>query len=71
MSPPHGQAHAHTLRGIALVMTAVFMFSSMDTVAKHLLRSYPLLPLIWARYAVHLVFMLVVFGTLIADRLVG
>jgi hypothetical protein len=55
MSAPHGHAHPHALRGILLVMTAVFMFSSMDTVAKHLLRSYPLPPFIWARYAVHLI----------------
>jgi drug/metabolite transporter (DMT)-like permease len=54
---PHN--HQHTLRGISLVMTAVLLFSSMDTAAKHVLRSYPLPPLIWARYAVHLIFMLV------------
>lgn len=54
--------HPHTLRGILLVMSAVFMFSSMDTIAKYLLRTYPLAPLIWARYAVHMVFMLVLLG---------
>jgi drug/metabolite transporter (DMT)-like permease len=59
MTAHHAHDHPHTLRGISLVMTAVFLFSSMDTVAKHVLRSYPLPPLIWARYAVHLVFMLV------------
>ena len=39
-------------------MSAVFLFSSMDTLAKYMLRTYPLPPLIWARYAVHMVFML-------------
>jgi drug/metabolite transporter (DMT)-like permease len=58
-----GHGHPHTLRGILLVMSAVFMFSSMDTIAKYLLRSsYPLPPLIWARYAVHMVFMLVLLA---------
>ena len=52
----------HFFRGVALMMTAVFMFSSMDTLAKFMLRSYPLVPLIWARYFVHLVFMLVLLG---------
>ncbi|HZP91340.1 MAG TPA: DMT family transporter [Burkholderiales bacterium] len=49
--------HAHQrrmLRGIALMMSAVFMFSSMDTLAKYLLRSYPLAGLLWARYVVNL-----------------
>lgn len=39
-------------------MSAVFLFSSMDTLAKHVLQSYPLPPLIFARYAVHTVLML-------------
>jgi drug/metabolite transporter (DMT)-like permease len=60
MTTPHPHDHPHTLRGIFLIMTAVFLFSSMDTVAKYVLRAYPLPPLIWARYAVHMVFMLVV-----------
>jgi drug/metabolite transporter (DMT)-like permease len=52
--------HAHPLRGVLMVMLAVFLFSSMDTLAKHMLRreAYPIPPLIWARYAVHLVFMI-------------
>ena len=56
--------HAHPLRGILLILLAVFMFSSMDTLAKHMLRreSYPLAPLIWARYSVHLIFMLALFA---------
>jgi drug/metabolite transporter (DMT)-like permease len=37
----------------------VFLFSSMDTLAKFVLKGYPLPGLIWARYAVHLVFMIV------------
>jgi drug/metabolite transporter (DMT)-like permease len=62
MTAAHAQDHPHTLRGILLVMSAVFMFSSMDTIAKYVLRSYPLPPLIWARYAVHLVFMLLLLA---------
>jgi drug/metabolite transporter (DMT)-like permease len=54
--------HPHTLRGIALVTSAVFLFSSMDTIAKYVLRSFPLPPLIWARYAVHLAFMVVLLA---------
>jgi drug/metabolite transporter (DMT)-like permease len=55
-----GTLHAHPLRGVLLVMLAVFLFSAMDTLAKHMLKreAYPIGPLIWARYAVHLAFML-------------
>ena len=49
----------HTLRGIALIMAAVFMFSAMDTLAKFMLKAdYPVAGLIWARYAVNLLVML-------------
>ncbi len=52
--------HAHPMRGVLLIMLAVFMFSSMDTLAKHMLKreSYPISPLIFARYGVHLLFMI-------------
>lgn len=43
-------------------MVAVFMFSAMDTLAKYMLRSYPLGPLIWARYFIQLLFIAVLFG---------
>jgi drug/metabolite transporter (DMT)-like permease len=50
--------HPQLFRGILLIMLAVFLFSSMDTLAKFMLRSYPLAPLIWARYTVHFAFMI-------------
>lgn len=52
--------HAHPLRGMLLIMLAVFMFSAMDTLAKHMLKreAYPISPLIFARYGVHLLFMI-------------
>jgi drug/metabolite transporter (DMT)-like permease len=58
------QHSSRLLRGIMLIMLAVFLFSSMDTLAKFMLKRerYPLPPLIWARYAVHLLFMLVLLA---------
>ncbi|MBL8533024.1 MAG: DMT family transporter, partial [Betaproteobacteria bacterium] len=50
------------MRGVGLIMVAVFMFSSMDTLAKHMLRSYPIPPLLWARYFVQFAFMIAIFG---------
>ncbi|MFO1319177.1 MAG: DMT family transporter [Burkholderiales bacterium] len=49
----------HLLRGVSLILTAVFLFSSMDTVAKYVLKSYPLPPLVWARNFTNLLFILV------------
>lgn len=62
MSATHDPHHRHFFRGVGMMMVAVLMFSSMDTLAKFMLKSYPLGPLIWARYAIHLVFMLLLFG---------
>lgn len=59
MLPPSAR---HPLRGVALIVSAVFMFSSMDTVAKHMLKSYPIGPLIWARYFLQFALMIVIFG---------
>ena len=53
-----GVRSPHLARGILLIMSAVFLFSSMDTLAKHVLRSYPLAPLVFARYTVHSALML-------------
>ena len=50
--------HRHMLRGIGLLLAAVFMFSSMDTLAKYVLQSYPMGGLMWARYMVHMTVML-------------
>lgn len=62
MSVAHDPHHRHFFRGVGMMMVAVFMFSSMDTLAKLMLKSYPLGPLVWARYAIHLLFMLLLFG---------
>ena len=69
MTELHRQ-HPHLLRGILLIMTAVFLFSSMDTLAKLMLKTYPLPPLIWARYTVHLAFMVVLLAPRLGLRLI-
>jgi drug/metabolite transporter (DMT)-like permease len=53
----------HPLRGIALMVFAVFMFSSMDACAKWMVsHGYAVGPLVWARYAVHLALMILLLG---------
>ena len=43
--------HNAPLKGIALMIIAVGLFSLMDTIAKYLARSYPVPGIVWARYA--------------------
>jgi drug/metabolite transporter (DMT)-like permease len=59
--------HPHALdpgviKGIPLALAAVFCFALMDTMAKYLGKFYPILALVWARYTVHMLIMLVWLG---------
>ena len=69
MTPSQAQHHRRTLRGILLLLMAVFMFSAMDTLAKHMLRSYPMSALMWARYMVHILVMGALLGPRMGARL--
>ena len=60
-SAPHATGD-HSLRGVLLMMSAVLTFSLMDTIAKYLGNFYPVPMLVWARYFMHIVFMLLVFA---------
>lgn len=51
------------------MMSAVFMFSAMDTAAKYVLQSYPMGGLMWARYMVHLLVMLALLWPRFGSRL--
>jgi drug/metabolite transporter (DMT)-like permease len=51
----------HNVRGIALMSVAVLCFALLDSLSKYLSRYYAVPFLIWARYAVHLVLMSVIF----------
>lgn len=49
------------IKGIALMCLAVLLFASHDTLAKYLSAFYPIVMVVWARYVVHTLLMLVVF----------
>jgi len=61
---------AHPLRGILMIMTAVAMFTVMDSIAKYLSRFYPVPGIVWARYAFHLLFVVLILGPRLKGRLV-
>ncbi len=52
----------HPLRGILMLMTAVAMFAVQDSMAKYLGRFYPIISITWARYAFHLLFVVVLLA---------
>ncbi|MDE2598125.1 MAG: DMT family transporter [Rhodocyclaceae bacterium] len=49
----------NVLRGILLMLCAVLLFASMDATAKWLAAKYPVPMLVWARYVVHCLLMLI------------
>ncbi len=49
----------HALRGILLFMVALMMFASLDATSKHLTALFSVALLVWARYLVHFILMLI------------
>ncbi|WP_309149013.1 DMT family transporter [Pseudomonas sp. CBS] len=48
-------------KGFILIIVATFLFSSHDTISKYLTSAYPVLLIVWARYAVHTALMASLF----------
>jgi drug/metabolite transporter (DMT)-like permease len=55
-------AAAHPLRGIVLLVVAVMFFVLLDSTSKHLAARWPVSLLVWVRYAVHLLLMVVLLA---------
>ncbi|MBI4291175.1 MAG: DMT family transporter [Betaproteobacteria bacterium] len=53
---------AHPVRGILLMIVAVTILALLDTTAKYLSSTYPVLGVVWARFAFQTLLMLVVLG---------
>jgi drug/metabolite transporter (DMT)-like permease len=61
MSEPRTE-NPQVFRGIVLVMTAVAVFSVLDSLSKYLTRFYPINLVVWARFTFHLLFVIVALG---------
>jgi drug/metabolite transporter (DMT)-like permease len=57
-------------RGIILVLLTVAVFSVNDVLSKYLTRFYPITLIVWARYAFHLLLIIIVLGPRLGMRLV-
>lgn len=58
MNPAYPQA----LRGIGLMVLAVSTFTCLDTTSKYLAQHYPVPGIVWVRYIVHMVLMVLVLA---------
>ncbi len=64
------QNRATLQRGIVLITLGIFCFTAMDAVAKALLQTYPTTEVIWARFAGHLMFVVLYLGRRLGPSLV-
>ena len=56
-----GQTKHHTARAVLMMSVAVLCFAVLDSLSKYLTRFYPVPFVIWARYAVHVALMGMIF----------
>lgn len=61
----------HPLRGVALLLAALFCFALLDATSKHLSQTFNVPLLVWARYAVHCLAMLIFLGPSQGARLIA
>lgn len=61
----------HPLRGILLMLAAVLCFALLDATAKHLAAKFPVPMLVWARYTLHCLLMLIFLAPSMRWRLVA
>ncbi len=55
--------------GICLMLAALFWFATLDATVKYLMQSYPLIQVLWARFFIHVVVVLLWMGPHLKDRL--
>jgi hypothetical protein len=60
----------HPLRGILMMLGAVLCFALLDATAKHLAQKFPVPMLVWARYTLHFLLMLIFLAPSMGWRLV-
>ncbi len=57
--------------GIAWMLFAMFWFVALDTAAKYLMQTYPVIQVVWARFFFHVLFVLLMMGPQMRSRIVS
>lgn len=61
----------HPIRGILLILAALFFFAALDATSKHLSQKFAVPLLVWARYALHCLLMIVFLAPSMRLKLVA
>lgn len=64
-------AESHPLRGMLSMLAAVFCFALLDATAKHLSQTYPVPMLVWARYTLHCLLMVIFLAPSLRWKLIA
>ncbi|TRZ90513.1 MAG: DMT family transporter [Rhodocyclaceae bacterium] len=65
------EAQQHPVRGILLILSALFFFAALDATSKHLSQKFAVPLLVWARYTLHCLLMIVFLAPSMRLRLVA
>lgn len=57
-SLPRAEARTSGYRGIPWMLLTMFLFVSLDSIAKYLIEDYSVIQVVWGRYTFHMVFLL-------------
>ena len=71
IAPAGDPARKTQMRGIALLLMAIVIFSLMDATAKYLGQNYPPAQIVWARFVGNLLIVLMIFGPRLRRTLVS
>jgi drug/metabolite transporter (DMT)-like permease len=61
----------HPMRGMALMSLSLLLFACLDATTQHLLQTYSIPLVIWARYTTHCLLMLLILGPAMGRRLLA
>ncbi|MCX7172951.1 MAG: DMT family transporter [Proteobacteria bacterium] len=65
------ESQQHPVRGILLILSALFFFAALDATSKHLSQKFAVPLLVWARYTLHCLLMIVFLAPSMRLRLVA
>ena len=69
MTSPDIDNEDRPLIGIAWMLVTMFWFVSLDSMAKYLMQSYPVVQVVWARFFFHVIFVLIAMGPVVRQQI--
>jgi drug/metabolite transporter (DMT)-like permease len=69
MITPNSQSTDNHLKGIAWMLATMLWFVILDSIAKYLMQTYPVVQVIWARFFFHIIFVLILMAPKITQEI--